>query len=189
LAGGHRLWPTRADRNDDGSLQGADRTAAASTWLRRSETEATIGVTVLNRMLAAGRPNSDRRRHVLKRRTGTGVIWNSTGNCTNAPFEATLARRLFGLVFVKPCDRLRRSTSDRPRKVNRALVGAPGALWEVARQFGISLSPKSEVCPDCVTIRDVGRAAFMPAMNPILNPLSPHGRTRGISPGVSKPAR
>jgi hypothetical protein len=30
------------------------------------QTEAAIGVTVLNRMLAAGRPNSDRRRRVIK---------------------------------------------------------------------------------------------------------------------------
>jgi hypothetical protein len=36
LAESNRLWQTLAGRNDDGSLQGADRTSVASAWLRRA---------------------------------------------------------------------------------------------------------------------------------------------------------
>jgi hypothetical protein len=36
LAGSHRLRPTSTDRNDDGPLQGADRTSATRPRLRRS---------------------------------------------------------------------------------------------------------------------------------------------------------
>jgi hypothetical protein len=43
------------DRNENGSLQGVDQTSAASPWLRREQTEAAIGMAVLNRMLVAGR--------------------------------------------------------------------------------------------------------------------------------------
>jgi hypothetical protein len=55
--------------NDNGLLQDADRTAAASPRLRArgfaaQQTEAAIGVAVLNRMLVAGRPDPVRRQPV-----------------------------------------------------------------------------------------------------------------------------
>ena len=57
VAGRDRLWPTIFGRNDNGPLQVADRTSAASPRLPGQQTEAAIGVAVLNRMLAAGRPD------------------------------------------------------------------------------------------------------------------------------------
>ncbi|WP_455289017.1 hypothetical protein [Cupriavidus necator] len=61
LAGGRRLWATRAGRNGDGPLQVADRPkAAGARSFPAQQTEAAIGVVVLNRMLVAGRPKSIR---------------------------------------------------------------------------------------------------------------------------------
>jgi transposase len=48
------------------------------------QTEAAIGIAVLNRMLAAGRPDSVRRLHVIAWRFGLGSSCASSQMCTNA---------------------------------------------------------------------------------------------------------
>jgi hypothetical protein len=48
------------------------------------QTEAAIGVAVLNRMLATGRPDSVRRPPVSHSSLGFGVISPSVWKCTNA---------------------------------------------------------------------------------------------------------
>ncbi|MET3119681.1 hypothetical protein AAKU64_003927, partial [Undibacterium sp. GrIS 1.8] len=48
------------------------------------KTEAAVGVAVLNRMLAAGRPNSVRSQKVPALMIGVGVLFTSTFKCTNA---------------------------------------------------------------------------------------------------------
>lgn len=55
LAGGYGLQPARAGRDRHGSLQDAHRRDDCPPAQR---TEAILGAAVLNRMLAAGRPNS-----------------------------------------------------------------------------------------------------------------------------------
>src|ERR1700733_13920325 len=49
------------------------------------QTEAAIGVAVLNRMLVAGRPDSVRRQPVAAKQLGVGAISPSVWKCTNAP--------------------------------------------------------------------------------------------------------
>jgi hypothetical protein len=51
------LWPARSGRNDNGSLSIIGPPLRARGF-EAQQTETTIGVAVLNRMLAAGRPNS-----------------------------------------------------------------------------------------------------------------------------------
>jgi mycolic acid cyclopropane synthetase len=58
VAKSDRSWQTLVGRNDNGPLQGADRTSVTSAWLSRA---ADFGVVVLNQMPAAGRPDSVRR--------------------------------------------------------------------------------------------------------------------------------
>ena len=54
-----RLWQALTGRNDDGPVQGIDRTSVASArGFAAQQTEAAIGVAVLNQMLMAGRPDS-----------------------------------------------------------------------------------------------------------------------------------
>jgi hypothetical protein len=61
LANCDRLRPMLLSRNDNGSL----RVSYRARGLAGQQTEAAIGVAMLNRMLAAGRPDSVRRQPVV----------------------------------------------------------------------------------------------------------------------------
>jgi hypothetical protein len=60
-----RSWQTRAGRNDDGPLQSGDRTSVAGRGFAARQTEAAVGVVVLNQVLSAGRPDAVRRMRVV----------------------------------------------------------------------------------------------------------------------------
>jgi hypothetical protein len=61
-------WQKRqimAGRNDDGPLQSGDRTSVAGRGFAARQTEAAVGVVVLNQVLSAGRPDAVRRMRVV----------------------------------------------------------------------------------------------------------------------------
>jgi hypothetical protein len=55
------------------------------------QTEAAIGVAVLNRMLVAGRPDSVRHHPVTAKKLGVGAISPAVWKCTNAESDRMLA--------------------------------------------------------------------------------------------------
>ncbi|MGI4941166.1 MAG: transposase [Janthinobacterium lividum] len=64
-AGHYRLRPAFVGRNSNVTLQGADLTPAASPRLSTQQTDASVGMAVLTRMLAAGRLKSARVQRIM----------------------------------------------------------------------------------------------------------------------------
>jgi hypothetical protein len=65
LAGHNRIRPAVISRNDNGPYTALIEPRLRARGFAAQQTEAAIGVPVLNRMLVAGRPNSDRHQPVI----------------------------------------------------------------------------------------------------------------------------